>query len=120
MEQVMKMKKGKGGRPAKMVKKDIRSGIRFNKTEYFIVKEKAAKAGMRYTEYIRHMVIHGQVIARLSDEERGYIRQLSGMGNNFNQIVKIAHKEGMPKAMLLFQGYRNQLDEIMKWLRHDQ
>jgi hypothetical protein len=120
MDQVMKTKKGKGGRPVKMVKKNIRSGVRFSQTEYFIAKEKAAKAGMRYTEYIRHMAIHGQVIARLNNEERGNVRQLSGMANNFNQMVKIAYKEGMLSAMLLFENYRNQLDEIIKTLRHDQ
>jgi hypothetical protein len=119
MEDVQK-KRGKGGRPAQAVKKDIRSGIRFTKAEYFIVREKAAKAGMRYTGYVRQTALYGQVVARLTEAETGYIRQLIGMATNFNQVAKVAHKEGMLSAMLLFESYRNRLDELLKQLRHDQ
>jgi len=47
MENMAKKKKGKGGRPAKNVKLKVRSGVRFSRTDFFIVKEKARKARMR-------------------------------------------------------------------------
>lgn len=119
MENVMKEKKGKGGRPAKNVKLEVRSGVRFSRTDFFIVKEKARKARMRYTVYIRHMAVHGQVIARFSQEERQDFRQLSGMGNNLNQLVKIARRDGMLSAIVLFEGYRGQLDDILNRIWHD-
>ncbi|GAA0548163.1 plasmid mobilization protein [Chitinophaga japonensis] len=120
MENTVKKKKGKGGRPAKNVKLEVRSGVRFSRTDFFIVKEKARKARMRYTVYIRHMAIHGQVTARLSQEERQDFRQLSGMGNNLNQLAKIARRDGMLSAMVLFESYREQLDGILNRIRHDQ
>ena len=119
MEQTQEKKKGKGGRPAKAVRKEIRTGVRFTKAEYFIVKEKAIKARMRYTGYIRQMALFGGVIARLNDEERAYVKQLIGMANNINQVSKQAHKEGMLSAMLLFESYRQQIDNILNWLKRD-
>lgn len=119
MEQEKEKKKGKGGRPPKAIRKEVCTGIRFTKAEYFIVKEKAIKARMRYTAYIRQMTLFGTVIARLNNEERSYIKQLVGLANNFNQVSKLAHKEGMLSAILLFEKYRTQLDEVLNWLRRD-
>ncbi|SHN34473.1 plasmid mobilization relaxosome protein MobC [Chitinophaga sp. CF418] len=119
MEQTLEKNKGKGGRPPKAVKKEICTGVRFTRAEYFIVRERATKAGLRYTGYIRQMALFGSVIARLTDEERSYIKQLIGMANNVNQVSKQAHKEGMLNAMLLFESYRQQIDSILNRLRHD-
>ncbi|UPK72856.1 plasmid mobilization protein [Chitinophaga filiformis] len=119
MEQTQEKKKGKGGRPPKAIRKEICTGVRFTKTEYFIVREKAIKAGLRYTVYVRQMALFGGVIARLSNDERTYIKQLIGMANNINQVSKQAHKEGMLNAMLLFESYRKQIDRLLNRLRRD-
>ncbi|HVI44816.1 MAG TPA: plasmid mobilization relaxosome protein MobC, partial [Chitinophaga sp.] len=110
-------KKGRGGRPVKAVRKEIRTGVRLTKAEYFIVKEKARIADLRYTVYIRQMALHGQVNARLNHEERAYIRQLINIGTNLNQIAKTAHKEGILSAMLLFENYRSQIDDLLNRLK---
>ncbi len=119
MNQVQQKKKGKGGRPIKPVKKDVRTGVRFTKSEYFLVKGMALKAGMRYTGYIRHMALFGAVVPRLNDEERAWLKLLIGMANNINQISKQAHKDGIPSAMLAFESYRQQLDNVINWLKRD-
>ncbi|RAJ78956.1 mobilization protein MobC [Chitinophaga dinghuensis] len=119
MEQVNQKKKGKGGRPIKPVKKEMRTGVRFTKAEYFIVKGKALKAGMRYTGYIRHMALFGAVIPRLNDEERTTLKMLIGIANNINQLSKQAHKEGLLNAMLFFENYRQQFDELINWFKRD-
>ena len=110
-------KKKKAGRPAKLIKKEIRACIRFSKSEYFIIKEKAAKAGANASEYIRQVCINGHVKNRLREEERQFVRQLIGMANNLNQIAKCCHEEGLLRGMSYFENYRNHLDEILKKLK---
>ena len=66
------------GRPKKVVKRECTSGIRLTKSEDFIIREKAAKAGLSFTSYIRKMAIYGQLKAKFTDEERQFVRQLVG------------------------------------------
>lgn len=109
--------KHSGGRPVKAIKREAATGVRFTRAEYFIVKHKAAKTGLRITQYIREMALEGKVMARLSPEERSHIRQLVGMANNLNQLTKTAHKEGILTAMMLFEKYTKQLDELLYKLK---
>ncbi|MCW3464904.1 plasmid mobilization protein [Chitinophaga nivalis] len=82
MEQTEEKRKGKGGRPPKAVRKEIRTGVRFTKAEYFIVKEKAIKARMHYTGYIRQMALFGSVTAHLTRNRR----ISNNLANNINQV----------------------------------
>ncbi|MHA4811006.1 plasmid mobilization protein [Flavitalea flava] len=116
METVSKRKR-KAGRPAKTIKKEVRACIRFTRPEYFIIKEKAAKAGAKTSAYIRQIAIHAAIKPRLTDEERHFVRQLIGMANNLNQLAKSCHQEGVLRAMVYFEGYRKQVDEILKMLQ---
>jgi succinylglutamate desuccinylase len=112
--------KMQGGRPAKSIKKDIRTAIRFSKTEYFIVRQKALKAGLKVSAYVRQLAIEGLVSNRLSEEERHFVRQLIGVSNNLNQLAKNSHQEGMLKTMFYFESFRDQIDSLLKKLNHDQ
>ncbi|HEY4147313.1 MAG TPA: plasmid mobilization relaxosome protein MobC [Chitinophagaceae bacterium] len=118
METVSKKKK-KAGRPPKAIKREIRVCIRFTRSEYFIIREKAAGAGLKASALIRQAAIQARINSRLTDEERHFVRQLIGMANNLNQLAKNCHQEGVPRAMLYFEGYRKHLDELLKKLHHD-
>jgi len=115
MEKVQAKKK-KAGRRKKGVKKEIRAAVRFTKTEYFIVKEKAAIAGITVSKYIRRIAINEHVHVRLTAEETKISRPLVGISNNLNQIAKACHDEGVLKAMAYFQHYRNLIDGLLKKL----
>lgn len=52
------------------MKKETVTGVRFSKVEYFLVKQKASKAGLGITVYIRQMALHGQVTSKMSEEDR--------------------------------------------------
>lgn len=106
-----------GGRPKKPVRKESATGVRFSKAEYFIVKQKASKAGLKVTAYIRQMAVEGKVDAAMGEEERQSVRQLAGMANNLNQLARKAHEEGLMKAMLLFRGFIEKLDEEFKRIK---
>lgn len=111
-------RKTKGGRPKKLVRRERTTGIRFTKTEHFIIKEKASKAGLKITAYVRQIAVQGTVKSRLTEEESRFVRQLVGMSNNLNQLAKSCHEEGMLKAMIYFEKYRNQIDDLLQKLRH--
>ena len=115
--ETVRVKRKKAGRPAKTIKKEIRACVRFTRPEYFIIKEKAAKAGVKVSAYIRQIGIYAAVTPRLTDEERHFVRQLIGMANNLNQLAKSCHQEGALRAMQYFESYRVTLDEIPKKLK---
>lgn len=117
MEKVRANKKP-AGRPAKSTKKEIRAAIRFSKTEHFVIRQKAARAGLKVSAYIRQIAIQGQVTNRLNEEDRHFVRQLIGMSNNLNQLTKNSHQEGMLKTMYYFEVFRNQIDLLLHKLNH--
>ena len=112
--------KHSGGRPKKAVKRAAGTGVRFTQAEYFIVKQKAKKAGYKITQYIRVMSVEGQVVARLNPTEKEMIPQLIGLANNLNQIAKKANQAGILTAMLHFEKYREDVDRILNRLKYDQ
>jgi Bacterial mobilisation protein (MobC). len=118
MEKVNTSKK-KAGRPQKNVKREVRINVRFTKTEYFIIREKAAKAGINATEYIRKSALYTTVHTRLTEEERKMLRELIGMSNNINQIAKICHQQNVLQALYYLELIRGDLDAILKKLKND-
>ena len=116
MTEVKKERK-KSGRPRKEVTRQKTTGIRFTRSEHFIIKHKAVQAGLKLTAYIRQMAIEGQVITRLNEEERVFIRHLIGMSNNINQVAKACHEQGTLRAVQYFEQYRDSIDAIIKMLR---
>jgi hypothetical protein len=108
--------KHSGGRPKKPVKRDIVKGVRFTKLEYYVVKQKAAKAGIGISLFIRQMAINGKVQSLLDEEERQFVRQLVGMANNLNQLTKKGHQEGFLTAVLMFEKYKKFIDELLEKL----
>ena len=107
----------KGGRPKKMVKREIIKGIRFTKAEYYVVKQKALKSGTKICFYIREMALNGKIISRLNEEERLFVRQLIGMANNLNQLTKKGHQEGLITSVLMFEKYKNIVDELLEKMK---
>ncbi len=107
------------GRPLLPVKRENTTGIRLTKAEHFIITQKARRTGINLTTYIRQMAIHGTVVARLTDEDRQFVRQLIQLSNDMNQLVQLAREQGILKAMLHFETTRNKIDELLKQLSHD-
>ena len=112
-------KKNKGGRPAKLLVKDIVIRIRLDKQEQFILSQRAKMARQSLSQYVRQVAVSGKVIARLSADEKEIIRKLVGMCTNLNQLTKEARKSGMIKTALAFETYRQFFDEILKTARRD-
>ena len=111
--------KNLGGRPKKSGKREIVKGVRFTKIEFYILKQKASRANLGISSYIRQIVLEGKIIAKLNEEERHFVRQLSGMANNLNQLTKKAHQEGMLTAILMFEKYKKLIEELLEKMKDD-
>jgi hypothetical protein len=109
--------KHEGGRPKKANSRTVNKGIRFTEKEYFTIKQNASKAGIKISSYIRQMALIGKLTPRLNEEERHFVTQLIGMANNLNQLTKVGHQDGLLTAAMMFEKYRNQVDELLKKLR---
>ncbi|MDR3061157.1 MAG: MobC family plasmid mobilization relaxosome protein [Dysgonamonadaceae bacterium] len=100
----MENKEGKStkrGRPPKEKKKlDQSINLKLTEEDFNSVKEKAAKVGMKPTQYAREMTLKGSIKSRFTLEELDLMRKLSGMGNNLNQIAKQANKSGFSRVAI--------------------
>ena len=97
MEQTKEHKeRNKGGRPKKEATEKLkyRITVKMATEDYYLLKSKAKSAGVSASEFIRGCVTEGGVKERLSKEHAGYIRQLCGMANNFNQLARKANAGG--------------------------
>ena len=63
------------------------------------------------------MALNGKIISRLNEEERLFVRQLIGIANNLNQLTKKGHQEGLLTAVLMFEKYKNLMDELLEKLK---
>lgn len=92
----MKNRKLKG-RPIKdnSIKKSKKVTVKFSEKEYHNLMEKVKQSQATVSTFIREIVHHGEVKERLSKETLFFIRQLSGMANNLNQLAKQANRQGL-------------------------
>jgi len=107
------------GRPVLAVKRENTTGIRLTKAEHFILTQKAKRTGMNLTTYIRQVAIHGTVVARLTEEDRQFVRQLIQLSNDLHQLVLLAREQGILKVVLHFEVMRDKIDALLKQLNHD-
>lgn len=89
----------KRGRPKKAITRSVSLVVRITPTERLAIAGKARNAGMRISDWLRQSAKTSVIRPRLSTEETGYLRTLSGMANNLNQLTKLAHKDGLVNIM---------------------
>lgn len=77
-----------------MRKRPIAVLFRLNEQEHQHLKEQAALAGCATEQYIRRLITGADIKPRPPGELADILRQLSGIGNNINQIAKIANTYG--------------------------
>lgn len=78
------------------------------------LEEKAKMAGVNKSEYIRHCLTGQKIVVMLEGKE--ILRQLTGIGNNLNQLTMLAH-QGRITAVHLDEVERIQ-KKIIKELRN--
>jgi hypothetical protein len=105
----------KNGRPQKGIaeKKSYKVSLKMATEEYYSLKSKARLAGISRSEYVRRCIKTSEVKQRLSSEHLAYIRQLSGMANNVNQLARKAHAAGYSETHNQCKEMIEELDKLV-------
>jgi hypothetical protein len=107
------------GRPKKARKQEKHIGYAVTMAQYFIIQQKAAKAHVNLSDYMRQTAVYGYVKARWTPEEREMVKKLIDMSRDIHQLVDLARTQSAAGTALFFANYRNAMDEIIKKLCHD-
>jgi hypothetical protein len=90
--------------------------IRVSAHEKKIINEKAKEQGMDVSAYVRHMALHGGVIdPQAHEDRRKLIQEISAVGNNVNQITRLANTSAYVSTSQLsdIQGLLQQIQELV-------
>lgn len=109
----------KGGRPAKSLaeKRKYRLSLKLNTDEYLQLKSKAKTAGKNRCDFLRELILSGEVISRFSPEQIDIFRKIGGMANNLNQLAKLAHVQGVWFIETSAKMLLEELDGLLKRIR---
>lgn len=110
--------KNRSGRPKKSLgeKKNYRINLKLGTEEYYSLLSKVKKAGTTKSEFIRTCLKKGYVKERLSSEVIGYIRDVSGMANNLNQLARQANAQGYTAVRDQFLHFAERFDNLLNML----
>jgi aspartyl/asparaginyl beta-hydroxylase (cupin superfamily) len=95
----------KTGRPKSEVdhKKICHVLVKFSPNDYTKIEEKSTLVGTTVTAFVRSSALSANVIARPTAEKmeaiRTYNNLRNGIGNNINQLAKLAHQLGYSNAI---------------------
>ncbi len=109
----------RGGRPTKGAaeKKKYRITVKLTTEDYYTLKGKAKNTGISMSEFVRKILEKGNVIERLTIEQADFIRKLSGMANNLNQLAHRANAEGFHTVAPFHKIIIGKIDEILSLIR---
>jgi len=110
-----------GGRPVKELgkKRTYMVNVKMDTGEYYSLKAKAKSAGINRSEYIRQSIAGSIIRSRLTPEMNDYIRKLSGMGNNLNQIAREANAEGYTNIRSEYLYLADKIDNVINMMEDD-
>ena len=108
------------GRPKKAIRQEKNIGFFVTKQQYFIIREKAARAGVNLSDYLRQTAVFGQVKTRWTEEERELFKKLVGICNDMSLVVRLCQQEGAVSATHYFEQYRDLMDLVIKRFGYDQ
>ena len=71
-----------------------RVSLRLDSTEYAYLRKLSTDTGLKMEPVIRRLIVGAELRPRPPGELTELLRQLSTMGNNINQIAKVANASG--------------------------
>ena len=77
-----------------MRKRTIKKQIWINQTEDNLLKMKSKKSGLNESEFLRSCIKGYKIKEQPTKEIREFIKQISGIANNINQIAKAVNTVG--------------------------
>ncbi|MGG5902452.1 plasmid mobilization protein [Sphingobacterium daejeonense] len=107
------------GRPKKAITRCVSLVVRMTPTERLAIAGKARNAGLRLSDWFRQSAKTSVIRPRLSREESGHLRTLSGMANNLNQLTRLAHRERLVTIMADLRRLLSETERLMERIGRD-
>ena len=101
------------------MKRNIRKSVKFTSEELTKVKENAEKCKLKVATYMRQMALNGIIKIYEPYTFSFLISRLSGIGNNINQIAKVANSTGSiyeADIVSLKEEFSEMKDQMQPWL----
>ena len=110
------------GRPSlpEKEKQSIIRHTRYNVAEDSVLLANVSRAGLKnVSEYIRQVSLNPHIVPRLSETEMAIARKLSGMSNNFNQLLRLCHQRGLDAMSREVEYYLGKFRELFAKFNND-
>lgn len=111
----------KGGRPKKspVSLKSKTIGVCFSEPELYTIKYRADRAGLPLSIYCHDAVLNAQIVESVKKEDLELLKELSAIGNNLNQLTKLAHNQGVFSLESAIRMVLKYILQIINKLSHD-
>jgi hypothetical protein len=109
----------KGGAPPKRIRREKGIRVRLTASEHFFISAKAKEAGMVLSSWFREAAKSAKVMSRLKPEDIKIMRTLAGLANNLNQLMRLAHKDGLLTVARKCNEVLTQIDEAINKFNSD-
>ncbi len=116
------VRRNRGGRPKKDAAEKLKYKVvvRLSTGDFYALKSKAKAAKLPRAEVARRAVTGCRIVSRLTPEQAGYMRNLMGMGNNLNQLTKLAHQRGCDERIVAANlALGGEISRTLKLFRDD-
>lgn len=100
-------------------KKSYKITVKFATEEYYSLKAKAREAGVSLSLYVRNAIENSSVKQRLNTTHLEYIRSLTGMANNLNQIAHKANMGGYSNVRGEYLTLAVRVDNLINSIEND-
>jgi hypothetical protein len=114
-------RRNRGGRPKKEAAEKLKYkvAIFLATKDYYALKAKAKAAKLRIGEVARRAVTGCRITPHFTPEQAAGIRNLAGMGNNLNQLTKLAHQAGYAANASETMRVVGEISKTLKVIRDD-
>lgn len=116
--EIKSKKANKGGCPKKENPLEKVVPSRFTMSEYETIKAKSEMLKISVSTYIRSLTLQGSVKNLYSEDEQNAKRQLIGMANNLNQLLKSVNTYGLENLAVQVRMQLNEIDKILEKYKH--
>ncbi len=113
--------RNKGGRPKKGAAEKLKYKVSFflQTGDYLALKTKVKATRLPRAEVVRRAVTGCRITPRFTPEQAAALRNLSGMGNNLNQLTKLAYQAGYSEIAAQNEQAVKEISQTLKLFRDD-
>lgn len=103
-----------GNRRYKSDKKVYKVSFKLSESELLKLESDARKAGKNRSEYLRELVKNSKVVdTTFASDRSSFIRQITGIATNVNQIAKVVNTQGFAYTSDI-DGLKRDLEDIKR------